>query len=203
MECRSASSPAGKSEGWSHRPRAEKVIGPCHDQVVTGAPDDERQTLLHFLEGQRASVLSIVGRLDEEAWHTSVVPSGWTPAGLVQHLGDAERHWFQQVVTGSEIDLPWDEGRPPYDPEAAFVCDRPAEEVVAYYRDQCRRSDEVLAVTPLAAPPLGRHGDPDLEDEITSLRWVVLHMIEETAAHSGHLEIARELLDGRTKLGLR
>jgi Protein of unknown function (DUF664) len=170
---------------------------------MNGGPDPEKEDLIHFLQYQRSSVLAIVGGLDEEAWHTSVVPSGWTPAGLVQHLGDAERHWFQQVVTGAEVDLSWDIGRPPYDRAAALICDRPAAEVVAYYRDQCRRSDQVLVATPLTAAPRGRHGDPDIEDRITSVRWVVLHMIEETAAHSGHLEIARELLDGRTNLGLR
>ena len=74
---------------------------------MEAARDEERRALLHFLEYQRSSVLSIVEGLDEEAWHTPVVPSGWTPAGLVQHLGDAERHWFQYVVTGSEVDLPW------------------------------------------------------------------------------------------------
>jgi hypothetical protein len=167
------------------------------------APDEEKRLLSHFLAYQRASVLSIVEGLDEEAWHTSVVPSGWTPAGLVQHLGDAERHWFQRVVTGCEPDLPWDEGRPPYDPDAAFICDRSAADVVAYYREQCERSDAVLAATPLSAPPRGRHDDPDVADVVTSVRWVVLHMIEETASHSGHLEIARELFDGRTNLGLR
>jgi Protein of unknown function (DUF664) len=166
---------------------------------MNDAPDPTKEDLLRFLQHQRTSVLSVVDGLDEEAWHTSVVPSGWSPAGIVQHLGDAERHWFQQVVTGSEVDLAWDEGRPPYDPTAPFICDRPAAEVVAYYRDQCRRSDAVLVETPLSAPPRGRHGDR----EIASVRWVVLHMIEETAAHSGHLEIARELLDGRTRLGLR
>jgi uncharacterized damage-inducible protein DinB len=170
---------------------------------MADALDEEKQALLHFLEYQRASVLSIVEGLSEEAWHKPVVPSGWTPAGLVEHLGDAERHWFQQVVAGSDIDLPWDEGRPPYDPEAAFICDRPAADVVAYYREQCQRSDAVLAVTPMSAPPRGRHGDPDMDDETPSVRWVVLHMIEETASHSGHLDIARELLDGKTNLGLR
>jgi len=170
---------------------------------MADALDEEKQALLHFLEYQRASVLSIVEGLSEEAWHKPVVPSGWTPAGLVEHLGDAERHWFQQVVTGSDIDLPWDEGRPPYDPEAAFICDRPAADVIAYYREQCQRSDAVLAVTPMSAPPSGSHGDPDMDDETPSVRWVVLHMIEETASHSGHLDIARELLDGKTNLGLR
>jgi uncharacterized damage-inducible protein DinB len=170
---------------------------------MADALDEEKKALLHFLEYQRASVLSIVEGLNEEAWHKPVVPSGWTPAGLVEHLGDAERHWFQQVVAGSDVDLPWDEGRPAYDPEAAFICDRPAADVIAYYREQCQRSDAVLAVTPMSAPPRGSHGDPDMDDETPSVRWVVLHMIEETASHSGHLDIARELLDGKTNLGLR
>jgi hypothetical protein len=60
----------------------------------------------------------------------------------------------------------------------------------------------VLAVTPLAVPPLGRHGDPQM-DEPPTVRCVVLHMIEETARHAGHLDIARELIDGQTGLGSR
>ena len=163
--------------------------------------DDERKALLHFLQYQRDSVLSVVNGLDEKAWHTSVVPSGWTPAGLVEHLGDMERHWFEAVLAGSRERLPWDEGRPPYDPVAPFTCDRPSADILAYYREQCRRSDAVLEQMQLSAPPRGSHGDP--ENEPPSVRWVVLHVIEETAAHSGHLEIARELLDGRRDLGLR
>jgi hypothetical protein len=170
--------------------------------IAADPPGGEKQALLHFLDYQRASVLSTVAGLDEEAWHRPVVPSGWTPAGLVEHLGDAERHWFQRVITGSETDLPWDEGRPPYDPQAAFVCDRPAADVIAYYREQCERSNAVLAAAPLSARPRGRHGDPDVP-EPKDVRSVVLHMIEETACHAGHLDIARELLDGRTGLGLR
>lgn len=73
----------------------------------------------------------------------------------------------------------------------------------AYYEEQCRRSDEVLAGVSLSDRPKGRHGDPEIDAEVTTVRWVVLHMIEETAAHSSHFEIARELLDGQTGLGLR
>ena len=62
--------------------------------------DAEDQALLAFLAAQRDAVLAIVAGLDEEAWHRSVVPSGWTPAGLVEHLGGAEWHWFQGVVAG-------------------------------------------------------------------------------------------------------
>jgi hypothetical protein len=172
------------------------------DMTGNQPEDPQDQALLAFLAAQRAAVLSIVAGLDEEAWQRSVVPSGWTPAGLVEHLGDAERHWFQGVVADSNTELPWDEGRPPYDPEAAFVCDRPSAEVIGYYRDQCARSDAVLAVTPLSAPPRGRHGDPQM-NEPPSVRWAVLHMIEETTRHAGYLDIARELIDGQTGLGPR
>jgi hypothetical protein len=166
--------------------------------------DTDDQALLAFLAAQRDAVLAIVAGLDEEAWQRSVVPSGWTPAGLVEHLGGAEWHWFQGVVAGvnPEPPPPGDEDRPPYDPKAAFVCDEPSAEIIGFYRDQCARSDAVLAVTPLSAPPRGKHGDPEM-DEPPNVRRVVLHMIEETARHAGHLDIARELIDGQTGLGPR
>jgi hypothetical protein len=165
----------------------------------TDSDTDVRRDLLECLQYQRSSVRSIVNGLSESAWHTPVVASGWTIAGLVEHLGNAERHWFQQVIAGSAADLPWDEGRPPYDPAMAFTCDRPSPEVLGYYRTQCDKADEILAGVSLSDVPRGRHGN----DEVPSVRVVVLHIIEETAAHSGHLEIARELLDGGTDLGLR
>jgi hypothetical protein len=161
--------------------------------IRSAGPGD--QTLLAFLDAQRDVVLSVVDGLDEQAWHRPAVPTGWTPAGLVAHLGNAERHWFQGVVTGSIAELPWDAGMPAYDPKSPFVCDRPSAEVLGYYRDQCARSDAVLAMTPLSAAPRGRHGDPEM-DEPPSVRWIVLHMIEETARHAGHLDAIRELLDG-------
>jgi hypothetical protein len=170
---------------------------------MTTEAGEERRALLGTLQYQRDSVLAVVDGLSEQCWHTSVVPSGWTPAGLVEHLAGAERHWFQQVVSGREDVLPWDEGRPPYEPDMAFTCERPSADIVAFYREQCARSDAVLAGVTMSDPPRGQHGDPDDPDEPASVRWIVLHMIEETAAHSGHLEIAREIMDGRTGLGLR
>ncbi|TMR09261.1 DUF664 domain-containing protein [Nonomuraea turkmeniaca] len=74
--------------------------------------------------------------------------------------------------------------------------------VFGFYRDQCTRSNAVLASLPLSARPIGRHPAP-LGDEITDLRGIVLHMIEETARHAGHLDIVRELIDGKTGLGPR
>ena len=108
------------------------------------------------------------------------------------------------VVTGKHPEPPpGDEDQDlPYDPTAAFVCDEPSAEIIKFYRDQCASSDAVLAMTPLSARPRGRHGVPG-QDEPPDVRWVVLHMIEETARHAGHLDIARELIDGQTGLGSR
>ncbi|MCR6488861.1 DinB family protein [Amycolatopsis sp. OK19-0408] len=149
----------------------------------------EKSTLQLFLRAQRESVLAILDGLGEEALTTAVLPSGWTPLGLVEHLGDAERHWFQEIVTG-EVVRP--AGLEPRTPEVVF----------AYYAEQCRRSDEIFAVTELSARPRERHPGV-LGEEITDVRGVVLHMIEETARHAGHLDVVRELLDGRTGLGPR
>lgn len=171
---------------------------------VTAFDEPDRADLLAALEYQRASVRSIVAGLSEQAWHTSVVPSGWTPAGMVAHLGGAERHWTCGVILADDPGHPFDDDTDdaPYDPYAPFVIDWPSDKVLTYYADQTRRTDQMLAVTPLDSAPRGRHGGPD-EDQPRSVREIVLHLIEETAAHSGHLEIARELLDGQTRLGNR
>lgn len=168
--------------------------------------DDESRMLLRFLQVQRDAVLKTLEGLPEEAWQVPVVPSGWTVAGMLWHLCGVEHHWLQHVTTGVADEPPGEEPEEgEYDPEAAFVCDRPSADIIANYREECRRSDEVLAVTPLSAAPRGLdfHQDPEYARQITNIGWIVLHVIEETAAHSGHLEIARELLDGQTRLGGR
>jgi uncharacterized damage-inducible protein DinB len=165
-----------------------------------GAATDEM--LREFLRAQRESVLAIVEGLSEEDWHRSVVPTGWTPAGMLEHLAGAEWHWFQGVVAGNQPDLPGDldEDQEPYDfMSVVFTSDASPAEVMAVYRDQCAASEAVLATTPLSATPRGHHGPSQPPD----VRWVVLHMIEETARHAGHLDLARELLDGTVRLGGR
>jgi uncharacterized damage-inducible protein DinB len=170
--------------------------------------DDESRMLLSFLQRERDAVLEIVEGLPEEAWQRPVVPSGWTVAGMLAHLGGAEHHWFQNVTAGAADETPADgegEEAGEYDPRAAFTCDWPSADIIADYREECRQSDEVLAVTALSATPrrLDFHPEPEYTAQITNVRWIVLHMIEETATHSGHLQIARELLDGKTGLGGR
>ncbi|WP_252541334.1 DinB family protein [Streptomyces sp. RO-S4] len=156
----------------------------------------EKKTLSAFLAAQRASVLAIVDGIDTQALTTSVLPSGWTPLGLIEHLGHAERHWLQEIVAGAAEPLPWP------DDHAPLTTPRTPEVVFAFYNDQCRRSDAMIALTPLSALPRGRHPEP-LGDEIADLRGIILHVVKETARHAGHLDIVRELLDGGTGLGPR
>jgi hypothetical protein len=165
----------------------------------------ERDRLQHFLDQQRMAVAAIIEGLSEAQLHTPVLPSGWTPIGLVRHLAGAEAMWFQWVVLGSQPNVTWDDGiaDPPYDPGAPFTTEHASAAVIEQYRRQCEVSNEILQSRDLDAPLLGEHGLDWPEEPITDLRWVVLHMIEETARHAGHLDAARELLDGATGRGPR
>ncbi|MEV6152774.1 DUF664 domain-containing protein [Nonomuraea sp. NPDC052129] len=80
----------------------------------------------------------------------------------------------------------------------ALTTPRPLSVVLVFYCAQCKRSNAFHAAT----PPQERHPGR-FRDEIIDLRRIVLHMIEETARHAGHLDAARELLDGKTGLGPR
>jgi hypothetical protein len=171
-------------------------MDPDQEGVPARVEDDEKHALLTFLDAQRASILAIIDGLDEKALTTSVVPSGWTPLGMVEHLGHAERHWFQEILTGSADPLPWPDENTP------LLTTRPPSVVLGFYRAQCERSNAILTALPLSTIPRGRHPDP-LGEETTDLRRIMLHMIEETARHAGHLDLARELLDGETGLGPR
>ncbi len=165
---------------------------------------DDAALLVTFLNAQRTRAVGILEGLGDDQLRTPVLPSGWTPLGLIEHLGHAERHWFQEVMLGSAAPLPWaeesgdDDDRGP--DSGGFTTNRSVEMVFGFYREQIERANAVLATTPLTTPPRGRHGQGD-ESQVVDLRFVVLHMIEETARHLGHLDAARELLDGRTGLG--
>ncbi len=154
-------------------------------------PGTERAQLSAFLAAQRRVVLAIIDGLDEAALRRAVVPSGWTPLSMIEHLARAERFWFQHVVAGQASELP----RPPSETGQTDA-------VLAFYRDQCARSDAVLSSFALDAAPRGQ-APSGMEDLALNVRTIMLHMIEETARHAGHLDIARELIDGRTGLGPR
>lgn len=166
-----------------------------------GAGGSERATLLAFLAYQREAVLAVLANLNERDLRRSVVPSAWTPLGLVEHLGHAERFWSQRVLAGDVADLPWDDDDAPAGSPWASSGHEVAD-VLAFYRGQCDRTDEILAGFALDDTPTGLPR-AELPTDVGSVREVVHHLIEETARHAGHLDIARELLDGRTGLGPR
>ena len=159
--------------------------------------DPEKDALHEFLTYQRASVLAVLAGLDDQALRRPVLPSGWTPLGLVEHLGHAERHWFQEVLTGAAEPLPWP------DDDVPLTTSRSTTVAFGFYADQCRISDSIIVATPLTPAPVGRHPDAVLAAQTTDLRRIMLHVIEETARHAGHLDVVRELIDGRTGLGPR
>jgi Protein of unknown function (DUF664) len=165
----------------------------------------ERDRLQYFLDEQRKAVLAIIEGLDESQLHTPVLPSGWTPIGMVRHLAGAEARWFQWVVLGNQPQVAWDDGidDPPYDPEAPFSTEHSSAAVIEQYRRQCAIANEVLQSVDLDAELLGEPGLDWPDEPITDLRWVALHMIEETARHAGHLDAVRELLDGVSGRGPR
>ncbi len=155
------------------------------------------QLLLARLAEERAHVLGAVDGLAEEAMQRSVVPSGWTIRQLLNHLAyDDEMFWISAVLGG--------------DPEAiAALHDGWASapmagaEAIAVYRAEIERSDRVLAATDLAAPP--RWWPPAETFDAPPMRdghEVVFRVLSETSVHAGHLDIVRELLDGRQYLVL-
>src|SRR5499427_160247 len=151
--------PRAGFRGWRRHTCRARVRGA--DMAADHLSEASDEMVRAFLRAQCESVLAIVEGLSEEAWHRSVVPTGWTPAGMLEHLGGAEWHWFQGVVAGKQPELPGDidEDQPPYDPiSVVFTSGASSAEVVALYRDQCAESESVLATTPLSAPPRGEHG---------------------------------------------
>ncbi|WP_351235302.1 DinB family protein [Streptomyces sp. NPDC002133] len=158
-------------------------------------PGSEVSVLLRALDGQRRHVLGILEGLDAEALRRPVLPSGWHCLGLVQHLAlDVERFWFRAVVAGDEeIILGLTNG----DEAWNVAPEVPAIDVLDQYRQEAKLADAVITSTPadatLAWWPAGLFGEPHLH----TLRDVLLHVITETACHAGHLDAARELIDGR------
>jgi uncharacterized damage-inducible protein DinB len=150
-------------------------------QFPTGTPD-ERELFLRWLGFLRGSVLrKVEGITDADA--------RWTPdgrliplLGVVNHLTHVEWRWIDGGMLGQETSRSEAEFRP--GPELTL------EAAVAAYRARAIVTDEVVRTLPLDAP-CGKGHDADL-------RWVLLHLVNETARHAGHADAVRELLDGTT-----
>jgi hypothetical protein len=152
--------------------------------------NEEKDALLASLNAQREHLLSALDGLPEEDLRRPVLPSAWTPLGLVRHLAlEVEQFWFRGAVAGEPITLTsGDEAwQVPADVPGAAILDR--------YRDEVAKANEIIAVTPIDAMPKWW---PDFFRDFPPrpLRQTILHVITETAAHAGHMDAARELIDG-------
>ncbi|MFJ4572612.1 DinB family protein [Streptomyces sp. NPDC098085] len=154
---------------------------------------DERTQLVGWLDMQRAVARWKCDGLSETDAHRSVLPSSphMTVAGVMSHLRWAEHLWYEVVLLGRPAVGPMFDG-----PEDAdmMVEDVPLAELIDAYDRQIAVSNEIVAAQSL--DDVGRH--PDFDVSAASLRWIMFHMIEETARHAGHLDAIREILDGET-----
>ena len=157
--------------------------------VTTGVAS-EREVLASFLDFHRGVVVRKVTDLSISAARARFVPSDTTLAGLLRHLTVTERQWFQQVLSGH----PAPAGEGPDAPDASWSVgeQETVADFVEAYQQECERSRAAAATHDLGHavphPALGR----------VSLRWIYVHMMEETARHAGHADILRELTDGTT-----
>ncbi|MGZ4104984.1 MAG: DinB family protein [Actinomycetota bacterium] len=153
---------------------------------------DERRALGQWLDFHRATLLEKIKGLGDEQLRRTMVPSGLCLLGLVKHLTAVEHGWFIVNFAHTGEQHMFDS---PTDPDLDFhvQADETTEEIVQGYVRACERSraayEEAHSLDATFEHP--RRGTMDL-------RWLMLHMIEETARHNGHADIIREQIDGAT-----
>jgi uncharacterized damage-inducible protein DinB len=159
---------------------------------VLGTRGTERDTLVGFLDWYRAVVERKVQGLSLEDASRVFTPSGLSPLGVVKHLGYVERSWFRWRFAGEELEVPWTED----DPDADFriETDDTVASVLGFYRTEVERARQAVATASLEDLSAG---ESPVYGKV-SLRWILVHMLEETARHAGHLDLMREQLDGAT-----
>jgi uncharacterized damage-inducible protein DinB len=153
------------------------------DRKPPRSTDGERATLLGLLQYQRDSLVRKVEGVAEDDAIRELVASGTTLLWLVRHLADAETLWVVQRFAGENASVLHAHGD--HDTVTSAI---------AAYRASWRRVDAIIADRSLDELC---HGLGD-DEQPASLRWVLMHLLEETARHAGHADILRELLDGST-----
>jgi uncharacterized damage-inducible protein DinB len=155
---------------------------------------DERTILTTFLDYVRATVHAKCEDLAEaDARHAPLSTSPlMTLAGLVNHLRWVEYFWFQVMLLGEDDHGPWTEEDP--DREMRIAVEVPIAQLLDEYQAQCARYRDLVASLDLDTPSKR----PVRDAGPVTLRWILFHLVEETARHNGHLDLLRELADGAT-----
>lgn len=153
---------------------------------------NERNLLVDFLAAQRATLKLKCAGLDVELATRSVAPSTLSLLGLVRHLADVERRWFRHVLARQDAPLRFGTE---LNPDQDFDGAQPDAAVIAEAW-QAWRAEVAFANNFVAdAPNLDVMGVDAWRGRV-SLRWVIIHMIEEYARHNGHADLLRERIDG-------
>jgi uncharacterized damage-inducible protein DinB len=153
---------------------------------------DERTVLTTFLDYARDTVHAKCAGLSDADARRAPLPGSplMTISGLVSHLRWVESAWIEKNLLGGTITAPWTDDDP--DREFRIAVEVPLTQLLAEYRAACARHRELVASLDLDTPSKGGLW----QSEPVTLRWVLLHLTEETARHNGHLDILRELADG-------
>ncbi len=161
---------------------------------------DETATLLGFLDFQRATLAWKCRGLDSAGMTATVGVSMMTPGGLLKHMAYVEDNWFSRSLYGHEKAPPWNtvDWEADQDWEWHSAADDSPDELMALWQSAVERSRELMAEA-LADGGLDRLAVRSWPDgRSPSLRWIVVHMIEEYARHNGHADLIREVVDGQT-----
>jgi uncharacterized damage-inducible protein DinB len=149
-------------------------------------PADEMTMSRQWLDHLRRSAIFKLDGLDHRQLRWRPAPSANSLGQIATHLGFAERLWARVVFAGEAMDMSWRQHM--FELPDAWT----ARDVVDFYRQETAAADTVFD----SAPSFDLPSRGDIRP--TTLRWVVGHLIEETARHVGHMDITRELLDGST-----
>jgi uncharacterized damage-inducible protein DinB len=167
------------------------------DDIPSGplASWDERTVLFTMLDYARGTVHAKCAGLSDEDARRAPLPGSplTTISGLVSHLRWVEHSWLEVDLLGGEDHGPWTKEDP--DREMRIATQIPLAELLADYADACARHRELVASLDLVTLSQKK---PDWRSEPFTLRWILQHLIEETARHNGHIDILRELADGAT-----
>lgn len=159
---------------------------------------DERAMLTSFLDYQRATLVWKASGLTQEQMGRTIASSSLTIAGIVNHLALVEDSWFTEDFAGRPMPAPFTDVDWESDPdwEHRTALDEAPDVLLARYAAACERSRAVVAATESLDTPSVVFNER--EGKHFTLRWILFHMIEETARHNGHVDLLREAIDGVT-----
>ncbi|MEV0800174.1 DinB family protein [Kribbella sp. NPDC050281] len=159
---------------------------------------NETETIVGFLEYQRATFAWKCSGLDAAGLRATVGVSTMTLGGMLKHVAFYEDHWFSYCLRGNERQAMWNDDYFDADPDWEWnsAADDSPGELQVLWQDAVARSRDLLSET-LADGGLDRPAGRTRRDGTTpSARWIVMHMIEEYARHNGHADLIRESIDG-------